>query len=161
MPPRTPAARTRAQREGEDYQAMKDAHALSAGRRGAQRPGEVSESLKTILDASGAAQKQRKYRNIPCEADGHRFDSQKERDRYWELQRLQERGAIFCLEVHPRFPLVVHGQDCGYYEGDFGYIERGVSVVEDVKSTATRKLPTYRLKRRLTWALYGIEIREI
>ncbi len=145
--PRTPAARTRAQ-------------TLSAAREDALGSGSLSPDLEKALGISKPIQ-QRKYRNQPCEADGHRFDSQKERDRYWELKRLQERGDICCLEVHPRFPLVVHGQDCGVYEGDFAYVERGASVIEDVKSPATRKLPTYRLKRRLTWALYGIEIREV
>lgn len=121
--------------------------------------GEVSEVVAAALGLSKPIQ-QRKYRNVPQQADGFTFDSIKERDRYWELKRQVEAGAICCLEVHPRFPLVVHGIDCGVYEGDFGYVEGGTAVVEDVKSLATRKLPTYRLKRRLVWALYGLEIRE-
>jgi hypothetical protein len=33
--------------------------------------------------------------------------------------------------------------------------------LEDVKSAATRALPTYRLKRRLLWALYGLTVQEV
>jgi hypothetical protein len=41
------------------------------------------------------------------------------------------------------------------------YLEGGGRVVEDVKSPVTRRLPVYRLKRRLLAALYGIVIREV
>ena len=79
------------------------------------------------------------------------------------LQALAERaGEISGLEIQPRFPLVVNGQDCGSYVGDFAYVTKdGERVVEDVKSAATRKLPTYRLKRRLVWALYGLTVVEV
>ncbi len=109
------------------------------------------------------AQKPRKYKNQPVEINGIRFDSRKEGERYDQLRFMQRNGVIRDLEVHPRFPLVVHGQDCGVYEGDFAWVdpETGERVVEDVKSPATRKLPTYRLKRRLVWALYGLTIREV
>jgi hypothetical protein len=123
----------------------------------------VSESLKAILGAPGAAGKPRKYQNQPCEADGYRFDSQKERDRYWTLKQLQAAGDICCLEVHPRFQLVVHGVDLGYYEPDFRYFEKGhhAATVEDVKSKATEKLPVFRLKAGLMWAVYGLRVRVV
>jgi hypothetical protein len=105
----------------------------------------------------------RKYGNQPTEVDGHRFDSKKEAARYSLLRSIQASGGIRDLEVHPRFPLVVHGQDCGTYVADFAYVvtQSGERVVEDVKSAATRALPTYRLKRRLLWALYGLTVQEV
>lgn len=104
----------------------------------------------------------RKYHNVPTTVDGHRFDSKKEAARYADLSVMERGGGIRDLEVHPRFPLVVHDIDCGVYVADFAYITRaGVRVIEDVKSAATRKLPTYRLKARLVWAIYGLRITEI
>lgn len=126
-----------------------------------RRPARVSPAASQA--ATGVVRPSRaKYGNKPVEINGIRFDSQKEGKRYDELRFMQRAGEIRSLEVHPRFPLVVHGVDCGVYEGDFAYVTTDdIPVVEDVKSPSTRKLPTYRLKRRLTWALYGIEIREV
>lgn len=104
----------------------------------------------------------RKFHNVPTTVDGITFDSQKEAERYVQLQVLLKAGAISHLEVHPKFPLVVHEQDCGAYIGDFAYLTAdGSRVVEDVKSPRTAKLPVYRLKRRLIWALYGLTIQEV
>ncbi len=120
--------------------------------------GAVSQDVSEILKAS----RPRKYRNGPITVDGHRFDSKKEAARYQELQIAAAAGEIRDLEIQPRFPLIVHQEDCGAYVGDFSYVTRaGEAVVEDVKSDATRKLPTYRLKRKLVWALYGLTIREV
>jgi hypothetical protein len=119
----------------------------------------LSPDLKTVLKP----QKPRKYRNEPVEFNGLRFDSKAERDRYCVLVYEEKNRRIRDVEVHPRFPLVIHEQNCGVYEADFAYIDAatGERVVEDVKSPATRKLATYRLKVRMVWALYGIRIREV
>lgn len=121
-----------------------------------------TDCVKSVVGARKTAQA-RKYHNTPTEADGLRFDSKREAARYAELKFMLRNGVIRDLEIHPRFPLVVHGQDCGTYVGDFAWIdpETGERVVEDVKSAATRKLPVYRLKRRLIWALYAITVREV
>lgn len=130
----------------------------SGGPQQPERAGALSPDLKALL----TPQKQRKYRNVPVEADGYRFDSTKERDRYFTLKTLAERGEIHSLEIHPRFPLVIHGIDTGDYVADFAYVTAGGQpMVEDVKSVATRKLGTYQLKRRQVWALYTIKIWEI
>lgn len=112
---------------------------------------------------SGAARPvRRKFGNVPTEVGGIRFDSKRESERYAVLLLAERAGEISGLEIQPRFPLVVNGQDCGSYVGDFAYVTKdGERVVEDVKSAATRKLPTYRLKRRLVWALYGLTVVEV
>lgn len=116
----------------------------------------------TSLISAPVRPAQRKYRNQPVEVDGQRFDSKREAERYGHLRMLEQAGVIRDLFVHEAFPLVVHGQDCGAYISDFTYVtETGERVIEDVKSPATRKLPTYRLKARLVWALYGLRIREV
>jgi len=43
---------------------------------------------------------------------------------------------------------------------DFVYLRNGQEVIEDVKSKHTRKLPEYRLKKKLLDAL-GIDVKEI
>ena len=104
----------------------------------------------------------RKYGNVPTVVGGRRFDSKKESERYAALLLAERAGEITGLECQTRFPLVVHGEDCGSYVSDFSYVTRsGERVIEDVKSAATRKLPTYRLKVKLVWALYGIRVREV
>lgn len=131
------------------------------GVRASQTAEVVSEDLKAVLALSQGRQ-QRKYRNVPTEVDGIHFDSKREAERYGYLRMLEQAGAIHDLFIHEAFPLVVHGQDCGSYISDFTYMtETGERVVEDVKSAATRKLPTYRLKRKMLWALYGLRITEV
>lgn len=128
---------------------------------GLRAPGTPAEALAAIKAA--AKPSARKYKNVPIEINGIRFDSKKEAKRYDELRFMQRVNVIRDLEVHPRFPLVVNEQDCGTYVADFAYIdpETGERVIEDVKSAATRKLPTYRIKVRLVWALYGLRVREV
>jgi hypothetical protein len=149
MPPRQPTARTRVERPVRGSQGV------------AVAPG-ASEATGEALGALLRAVRPRKYRNTPTIVDGHRFDSKREAARYEELRNAERAGEIRSLEVHPRFPLVVHGIDCGAYVADFAFVARdGQPIVEDVKSAATRKLPTYRLKARMLWALYAIKIREV
>lgn len=103
-----------------------------------------------------------KYHNRKTLYNGIQFDSQKEKSRYQELILLERAGFIQDLELQPRYDLVVNGQKLGFYRGDFRYkdVATGRSVVEDVKSPIT-KTPVYQLKKKLVYALYGIEIVEV
>ena len=117
--------------------------------------------MNDIGRAGGAAG--RKYGNRRTEVDGLVFASAAEARRYGELRLLERAGRIAGLEVQPRYRLVVNGVLIGTYVGDFRYEEDtdapdAAEVVEDVKGVRT---PVYRLKKRLLWALYGIEIREV
>ena len=105
--------------------------------------------------------KKSKYGNKKVEIDGHVFDSKKESRRYVELRSKQARGEISNLEMQKEYPLVVRGEDCGSYFADFVYAEKGQTIVEDVKSQATRKIQKYRLKKKLMKAIWGIEIQEL
>jgi len=91
------------------------------------------------------------------------FDSKKELKHYLHLKMLVRIGEITQLETHPRYDLIVCGTFCGFYKGDFRYIvvSTGETILEDVKSKVTAKLSTYRLKKRIVKALYGIEIKEV
>lgn len=99
-----------------------------------------------------------KYHNKKTEIDGHTFDSLMEGERYRQLSLLLYGGYISKLEVHPRYPLVVNGVNCGYYEADFRYIENGVSITEDLKGFRTA---VFILKKKLVLALHGVEIKEV
>jgi|TARA_R110002020_G_scaffold358082_2_gene570362 hypothetical protein len=90
----------------------------------------------------------RKYRNIPTEVDGIRFASKKEANRYSELKLLVLAGRISKLEIHPQIALMVNGMKIGKYTADFRYRENGESVLEDVKSKAT-KTRDYILRKKI------------
>jgi hypothetical protein len=93
--------------------------------------------------------------------DGVRFDSRKEARRWADLKVMEAAGAISGLRLQVRIPIVVNGVRVCVYIADAVYIEAGRRVIEDTKSAVTRRLPVYRLKRKLLAALYGIEIREV
>ena len=114
------------------------------------------------VDELRAAQKSSKYHNEPIVVDGIRFDSRKEARRYRNLQVAEQAGVISDLRRQVRYDLhAVGGLKVATYVADHVYTQDGHTVVEDVKSVATRKLPMYRLKKRWMAAEHGIEIMEV
>lgn len=122
-----------------------------------------------------------KYFNRKITVNGIPFDSQKEYKRFCELSLLQRAGVITDLERQVKFVLIPaqyetyerygkngkrlkDGQrciekECSYY-ADFVYKEKGITVVEDTKSKAT-KTTEYIIKRKLMLYVHGIKIKEI
>lgn len=76
------------------------------------------------------------------------------------MQALEAAGAISLLCRQVRIPIVVAGVKVCDYVADFVYTRDGAPVTEDVKSAFTRKLPVYRLKKKLLAAL-GTAISEV
>lgn len=114
--------------------------------------------------------KKPKYRNTRCEHNGIKFDSQKERSRWFHLIQLEAAGTIRDLRLQVPFVLTERRQrDDGTWEraskyiADFVYIDvaSGKQVVEDVKSTATRKNRTYIQKRKQMLDKHDITVKEI
>ena len=107
--------------------------------------------------------KRSKYGNKKTVVDGINFDSTKEARRYGELKMLLKAGVIGLLQMQVVYRLEVDGKLICKYIADFEYIvvSTGERVVEDVKSAMTRKLPVYRLKKKLMRELKGIEIKEV
>lgn len=101
-----------------------------------------------------------KYGNKPTVVDNIRFDSLAEAKRYSELKLFHHEGSLTDLELQPKFALVVNGEKVCTYIADFSYKIRGMLVVEDVKSPAS-KTPVYRVKVKLLKALTGIIVREV
>jgi len=104
--------------------------------------------------------KQKKYRSKRVSYMGQEFDSKKEARRFAWLEQEERLGNIQKLEVQPRFDIIMNGIKVAFYKADFSYIRDGKEIIEDVKSEITAKNPTYRLKKKLVEAQYGITISE-
>lgn len=108
---------------------------------------------------SGELKKKAKYNNIKSVDEfGCEYDSKKEMKRAKELRILLKAGHIGFLAKQVEFDLGV-----AKYIADFVYTDckTGETIVEDVKSEATKKLSTYRLKRKLMFKIHKIKIREV
>lgn len=122
---------------------------------------------RTVVSTCQRTQSVLKYGNKRVMLDGLWFDSMKEAKRYAELSLLQKAGKITDLQTQVKYELIPAQKRNGKvieravrYIADFVYTENGETVVEDVKSPAT-KTPVYTLKRKLMLWEYGIKIREV
>ena len=123
-----------------------------------------------------------KYGSKKIAVDGQVFDSQKEARRYGELKLLLAAGKISDLRTQVLYELIPtqfetyerYGkrgkrlkdglrvvERATDYVADFVYVENGKTVVEDVKSVATRKKESYIIKRKLRLYLKKIKIKEV
>lgn len=95
-----------------------------------------------------------KYKNIPTELDGIKFDSQKEAKRYRELTLLMRAGEVKEVIPHPQFELIPSFRKNGktwratIYEADFKVVYAdGHTEIEDVKGKVLTK--DFRIKQKL------------
>ena len=111
-----------------------------------------------------------KIRHDSCTADGYKFDSRKELERYRALRLLERGGAVTDLKVHPRYEIIptLRSLDgrvifrSAHYTADFSYkTPDGRLVVEDVKSEFTRREKDYILRRKLMLMVNGIYVEEV
>jgi len=114
-----------------------------------------------------------KYGSRKESVDGIVFDSAKEARIYRELKLRLAAREIAGLKLQTAWPLHVvhlywHGAPMrtttvGVYRSDFDYLDlnTGEYKVIDVKSVATRKKETYRLKKKMVEAIHGITIDEV
>jgi len=107
--------------------------------------------------------KANKMRNEKIRAYGRTWDSSKELSRYRELLLLEKAGLISDIVIQPYFLLLdtlrdketgVHAKKS--YTADFSYFSKteGKTIVEDVKSKFTAKIPYYRFKIHLFLTKY-------
>lgn len=112
--------------------------------------------------------KKNKYNNQKPIFNGHKFDSNRELQRYKILLFAEKSGKIKNLERQVKFILIPTQRDengkllereVSYY-ADFVYTDAktGLLIVEDVKGVKT---DAYIIKRKLMLALYGIQIKEV
>jgi hypothetical protein len=103
--------------------------------------------------------KRPKYGNRRTTVGSLSFMSQKEANRYCDLDLLQRAGEIKELALQPRFKLTVNGKHVTTYVGDFQYLDkRGRLIVEDVKGFKT---DVYKLKAALFEAIHGFPVTEV
>lgn len=109
--------------------------------------------------------KKPKYGNRKVTINGFTFDSKKEADRYRELLRLQNAGAITELQRQVKYQLIPSQKIAGKvveracsYVADFVYVQGEETIVEDTKGVKT---PDYIIKRKLMLWVHGIRIREV
>lgn len=116
------------------------------------------------------AKRSNKYGAKRTRVNGIWFDSKREAERYKLLKAMQMAREITDLELQPEFPLMIGDRPVlmrskGYpngrrvkYRADFRYKQDGKIVVEDSKGFATE---TYKLKKAIVEAIYGIKVVEV
>lgn len=108
--------------------------------------------------------KYNKYKNKKVEIDGFKFDSKKEANRYLELKLLQRAKKISELTLQPSYILQESFKLDGKthrsikYISDFRYVQDGITIVEDVKASATFLTDVYKIKKKLFLFKYGSEL---
>lgn len=116
---------------------------------------------KIIAGGQAKEKKKSKYGNKKVILDEFEFDSKKEANRYFELKVLMLAGEITDLQLQVEYKFEIDGKKIASYIADFVYKKKEVTIVEDVKSTATRKIAVYRLKKKLMKVINNIEIKEV
>ena len=99
----------------------------------------------------------RKYHNTKTVADGIKFDSKLEAERYAQLKMLERAGVIRDLELQPEYELIPSFRKDGktwrrtVYKADFRYIlaEGDRIIIEDVKGSTAVITDVFRLKQKL------------
>ena len=129
-----------------------------------------------------------KYKNRKVEIDGQVFDSAKEASIYRDLKAAAARREIDRFETQVKFVLLPNQRDgscstltqngrwcltvtpgkgkviereCAYIADFVVHHLDGEVAVIDCKSSMTRGLPVYRLKKKLLRLVHGIEIQEV
>ena len=125
-------------------------------------------------------EKGKKYNNKTFEAEGYKWDSQKEFQRWLVLKDAKAQGLITDLQRQVKFELipavredyVVHLktkdkiktrtlQRAICYTCDFAYYKDGEYIVSDVKASPKMLPKEYVLKKKILFALKGILIKEV
>ena len=99
----------------------------------------------------------RKYHNKKTVADGIKFDSRLEAERYAQLKLMERARAIRDLELQPEYELIPSFRKNGktwrktVYKADFRYIlcEDDKTIIEDVKGSTAVITDVFRLKQKL------------
>ena len=99
----------------------------------------------------------RKYHNKKTVADGIKFDSKLEAERYAQLKMMERAGVIRDLELQPEYELLPSFRKNGktwrrtVYKADFRYIlaEDDSYIIEDVKGSTEVITGVFKLKQKL------------
>lgn len=129
---------------------------------------EAVEKLAAFVKANKSARN--KFKVVPKERrtwNGRVFASEREMNRWIDLERMQNAGMISHLEYQPAFDVMVNGKKLCTYTADSSYYEGPEDnrqwIVEDVKSTGkygTGASASYKLRKKGAELMYGIKVRE-
>jgi GTP-dependent phosphoenolpyruvate carboxykinase len=126
----------------------------------------VSEVSIRISDRVWGTKKKGRY-PVVSEAErtfkGVKFGSRAEMERGAELMMLLRAGKISDLRWHPVFKVDFHGVHLCTYTADSMYLDVALdkSVIEEVKSKATRLDQYYRLRRKAAEIYHDMKVTEI
>lgn len=125
-------------------------------------------------------EKGKKYNNKTFKADGYKWDSKKEYQRWLVLKDAEAQGLITGLQRQVKFELIPAVREeyvehlktkdkiktrtlqlaiC--YTCDFAYYKDGEYIVSDVKASPKMLPKEYVLKKKMLFALKGILIKEV
>lgn len=126
------------------------------------------------------SKKGERYNHTTVEANGLKFDSKKEYQRYLFLKDAEDKGLIADLRTQVKFELIPAVteeyiehlktkdkiktrtlQRAITYTADACYYKDGEYVVEDCKISPKVKPEKYVLKAKMMFALKGIRIKEV
>lgn len=108
-------------------------------------------------------QKELKWKNKRCEADGIWFDSMAERDRYLTLKQMEQAGLIECLQPHKSYLFTINGIKLWSYTPDFEYVDCKTKqlVIEDVKNSVNATERSFKRNVKMMMALYGLNVKVV
>ena len=130
----------------------------------ANNPSLKERNPHLVVKENLTTKKGNKYKNTKVVDEfGNEYDSKKELKRGRELKLMLKAGLIGFLARQVEYQFQINGGKIASYFADFVYTDSatGKIIVEDVKSEATRKLPAYRLKRRMMLQQHCITIKEV
>lgn len=116
------------------------------------KTGKVSETVSPSPSPT-----RNKYKAVRKEVGGHTFHSTGEAKRYCQLYYEQSLGVISELQIQVPFMLAVSEIYITSLVLDFVYVRNGQLILEDFKGVLTE---TYRIKKALLFAIYGLTITE-
>jgi hypothetical protein len=115
-----------------------------------------------------------KFNAVRTVTENASYDSRKEARDGESLFQMQDAGLIRDLEIHPRYRIEVNGLKICDYEADARFVTcceielntldgmrtfpAGVQITTDSKGFKNR---VYLMKRKLMWAVLGIEVIEV
>ena len=108
-----------------------------------------------------------KYGSVKTVVSGRVFDSKREAEVARDLLLMERAGKIENLGFQVKYELIPpqpkFKERAVTYFADMVYTDKatGEEVVIDVKSSATRKLAVYILKRKLMAFIHGISVLEV
>src|SRR5574343_678138 len=123
-----------------------------------ENPDLVRLNTELLAEPAEKPSKGAKYGNVRTTFQGREYASKREAQRAQELDLMEKAGEI--VYWWPQVPFRLAGGI--RYIADFLVLQNdGTWRAEDVKSSATRKIATYRRKRKLYRERYHMEIMEV